>query len=96
MIGAKNIDAHDGMFIIVNTTPGRQLSLLNLDYFALSLAPYWILQREDDVVLLGHAAHVQDGITHAAQRRVDAHTGGVGNLLEAHVLVVSHDEHLTL
>ena len=30
MIGAKNIDAHDGMFIIVNTTPGRQLSLLNL------------------------------------------------------------------
>ena len=35
MIGAKNIDAHDGMFIIVNTSPGRQLSLLNLDYFAL-------------------------------------------------------------
>ena len=41
MIGAKNIDAHDGMFIIVNTTPGRQLSLLNLDYFALLLAPNW-------------------------------------------------------
>lgn len=54
------------------------------------------LQSEDDVVLLSHAAHIQDSVTHAAQCRVDAHTGGVGNFLEAHVLVVSHDEHLAL
>ena len=54
------------------------------------------LQGEDDVVFLGHAAHVQDGVAHAAQGGVDAHTRGVGNLLEAHVLVVTHHEHLAL
>jgi hypothetical protein len=39
LTGAKNVDAHDGMFILVNTTPGRQLSLLNLDFFALLPTP---------------------------------------------------------
>ena len=30
------------------------------------------LQGEDDVVFLGHAAHVQDGVAHASQGCVNA------------------------
>ena len=54
------------------------------------------LERKLYLVLFGHFAHVEQGIAHAAQGGVDAHLRGIGNLFEAHVLVVSHDEHFAL
>ena len=40
------------------------------------------LQLELHVVVAGHASHVDKGVAHASQCGVDAHIGGVGNLLE--------------
>lgn len=54
------------------------------------------LHGKDDVVLLGETAQVEDRIAHPSQGCVDAHAGGVGYLLEAHVPVVTHDKHLAL
>ena len=42
--------------------PGEPLHLLCLFFSAMGAK----LQGEHDVVLVGHAAHVQDGIAHAA------------------------------
>ena len=53
-------------------------------------------QGEDNVMLLGHAPHVQYGISHAAQSGVDAHAGRVGNLFETHIHVITHGEHFAL
>lgn len=39
---------------------------------------------------------VDQGITHSAQRSIDAYAGLVGYLLKAHVHVVAHNEHLLL
>ena len=49
-----------------------------------------------DVVLLSHAAHVQDGIAHAAQSGVDTHAGDVGNFFETEVLIVAHEDYFAL
>ena len=54
------------------------------------------LERKLYLVLFGHFAYVEQGIAHAAQSGVDAHLRGIGNLFEAHVLVISHDEHFAL
>ena len=43
-----------------------------------------------------HLTQVDQGITHAAQRRVDAHVGDVGDVLETHVVEDAHPQHLAL
>ena len=51
---------------------------------------------EDNIVLNCQAAHVKNSIAHATQRSVDAHISAIGNLLEAHVLVVTHEQNFSL
>ena len=43
-----------------------------------------------------HLTQVDQGVAHAAQRRVDAHVGDVGDVLETHVVEDAHAEHLAL
>ena len=52
--------------------------------------------RQAHLVDLGHLAQVDQGIAHASQSRVDADVGDVGDLLEAHVVVDPHTQHLPL
>lgn len=51
---------------------------------------------ERDAVAFRHAAHVEQGIAHTAEGGVDAHTRGVGNLLERELLIIAHVHHLAL
>lgn len=54
------------------------------------------LHGKDNIVLLGQVAHIDYSIAHATESRVDAHLGGISNLLERHVAVESHHQHLAL
>ena len=47
-------------------------------------------------MLFCDSAHVEDGIAHSSQSSVDADLSALGNFLEAHVLVISHEQHLAL
>ena len=53
-------------------------------------------ESENYVVFLGNSAHVKDCVSHTSERGVDANVCGVGNFLEAHVVIVSHHEHFAL
>ena len=46
--------------------------------------------------LFHHFAHVDQGVTHPAQGRIDAHPGQLGDFFEAHIGIVSQDHHLPL
>ena len=47
-------------------------------------------------MLFCHSAHVQNGIAHASQCRVDAYVCGVGNLFKRHILIEAHKHYLAL
>jgi len=54
------------------------------------------LIRQRHIVGHHHLAQVDQGVAHAAQRRVDAHVGDIGDVFEAHVVEDAHTEHLAL
>lgn len=58
--------------------------------------PTDISAAQGDVFLLGYAAHVENGVAHAAESRVYADVGGLGNILETHVAEKAHVNHLAL
>ena len=66
---------------------GRQRSVISQHYE---------LQFEVDIVFLGQAAQVDDGVAHAAEGRVDADAGAVGDLLEVAFAVVAQNDHPAL
>ena len=43
-----------------------------------------------------HLADVDEGITHTAECRIDAHTGERGDFLKTHVGVMAQNDHFTL
>lgn len=49
-----------------------------------------------NIVLLGHAAEIENGVAHASEGGIDAHAGDVGNLLERQVLIEAHVDNLAL
>ena len=49
-----------------------------------------ISERQRNIVVGSHLAHVQDSVAHASERRVDAHAGLLGNFLERKVLKETH------
>ena len=51
---------------------------------------------EGYIVFGGDAAHVNQGVAHAAQGGVDAHSGCLGYFLERHVAEKAHVQHLAL
>src|SRR6476469_5312974 len=68
-----------------------------------SLYTYWSRVEYGKVgiiVMQGIRGHllpqVNQRVAHAAQGRVDAYAGCVGNFLEAHVAVVAHQQYLLL
>lgn len=54
------------------------------------------LQFDVDVVFLGQAAEVDDGVAHAAEGGVDAYAGFSGYVFEVAFAVVAQDDHATL
>lgn len=48
------------------------------------------------MVGIGQTLHIQDGVTHASQGRVDACPGGFGNLFKRQALIKPHLQHLAL
>ena len=48
------------------------------------------------MVLICDTAQIENGISHASKRSVDAHIECIGNLLETHVPVEAHHQHITL
>ncbi len=48
------------------------------------------------MVFARHASHVQYGVAHTAESRVDADPGGAGNFLEAHVAIETHVDDFAL
>lgn len=55
-----------------------------------------VSECEYDVFFSSKSPEVEYGVSHSAERRVDAHSGELGDLLEREVLVVAHVEHLSL
>ncbi len=53
-------------------------------------------ERKHDIVLGCYATHINYGVTHAAERCIDTYICGLGNLLERHISIVAHHQHLTL
>ena len=55
-----------------------------------------ILERQRYAVFFSQSTHIEYSITHASQSSINAYMGGVGYLFKAHILVVTHKQHLSL
>ena len=49
-----------------------------------------------DLLLIDHLAHVDEGVAHPAEGRIDGNAGKLGDFLEAHVCVVTQDDNFAL
>lgn len=58
--------------------------------------PVLSAQGKRKILLPDQLAHVDQGIPHSSERRIDAHAGVVGNLLETHSAIVPQVNHLSL
>ena len=53
-------------------------------------------KRQCDAVVHRHLTDVDEGITHATECGIDGHACDIGYLLEAEILIVAHENDLTL
>ena len=53
-------------------------------------------KRQCNAVIDRHLADVDEGITHTTQCGIDGYAGDIGYLLETEILIVAHENNLTL